>query len=221
MSRSWTRRLAAPLALLLLTLTLAACAPATLPEAGEALTNDESAAQAGGAPAASPDSAPAESPAGGAEEPAGILSDFAATDLDGNAVDASLFAGYDLTMINVWGTNCGPCIQEMPDLAALHASYADKGVQVVGLVSDALGMDGSVSESQVADARAIVEETGAAYPHIVPSEDLIFLLQQIFAVPTTFFVDETGAQVGQTYLGAKSEDEWAAIVDELLGEAGA
>lgn len=204
MSRSWTRRLAAPLALLLLTLTLAACAPATLPEAGEALTNDESAAQAGGA-----------------EEPAGILSDFAATDLDGNAVDASLFAGYDLTMINVWGTDCGPCIQEMPDLAALHEAYADKGVQVVGLVSDALGMDGSVSESQVADARAIVEETGAAYPHIVPSEDLIFLLQQIFAVPTTFFVDETGAQVGQTYLGAKSEDEWAAIVDELLGEAGA
>lgn len=204
MSRSWTRRLAAPLALLLLTLTLAACAPATLPGTGEALTNDESAAQAGGA-----------------EEPAGILSDFAATDLDGNAVDASLFAGYDLTMINVWGTNCGPCIQEMPDLAALHEAYADKGVQVVGLVSDALGMDGSVSESQVADARAIVEETGAAYPHIVPSEDLIFLLQQIFAVPTTFFVDETGAQVGQTYLGAKSEDEWAAIVDELLGEAGA
>lgn len=204
MSRSWTRRLAAPLALLLLTLTLAACAPATLPETGEALTNDESAAQAGGA-----------------EEPAGILSDFAATDLDGNAVDASLFAGYDLTMINVWGTDCGPCIQEMPDLAALHEAYADKGVQVVGLVSDALGMDGSVSESQVADARAIVEETGAAYPHIVPSEDLIFLLQQIFAVPTTFFVDETGAQVGQTYLGAKSEDEWAAIVDELLGEAGA
>ena len=204
MSRSWTRRLAAPLALLLLTLTLAACAPATLPGTGEALTNDESAAQAGGA-----------------EEPAGILSDFAATDLDGNAVDASLFAGYDLTMINVWGTDCGPCIQEMPDLAALHEAYADKGVQVVGLVSDALGMDGSVSESQVADARAIVEETGAAYPHIVPSEDLIFLLQQIFAVPTTCFVDETGAQVGQTYLGAKSEDEWAAIVDELLGEAGA
>ena len=204
MSRSWTRRLAAPLALLLLTLTLAACAPATLPETGETLTNDESAAQAGGA-----------------EEPAGILGDFAATDLDGNAVDASLFAGYDLTMINVWGTDCGPCIQEMPDLAALHEAYADKGVQVVGLVSDALGMDGSVSESQVADARAIVEETGAAYPHIVPSEDLIFLLQQIFAVPTTFFVDETGAQVGQTYLGAKSEDEWAAIVDELLGEAGA
>ena len=46
MSRSWTRRLAAPLALLLLTLTLAACAPATLPGTGEALTNDESAAQA-------------------------------------------------------------------------------------------------------------------------------------------------------------------------------
>ena len=173
-------------------------------------------------PAESPAASPAESPSeGGTEEPTGILSAFTATDLDGNAVDATLFAGHTLTMINVWATTCGPCIQEMPDLAALNEAYADQGVQVVGLVSDVLGLDGSVSEAQVAEAQSIVEETGANYVHIVPSEDLFFLLQQIFAVPTTFFVDETGAQVGSTYLGSKSEAEWAAIVDELLGEAGA
>ena len=218
MSRSWTRRLAAPLALLLLTLTLAACAPATLPETGEALTNDESAAQAGGAPAASPDSAPAESPAGGAEEPAGILSDFAATDLDGNAVDASLFAGYDLTMINVWGTDCGPCIQEMPDLGELAAEYQDKGVRIVGLVSDVLDADGNLSKDQVETAREIVESTGANYLHLLPSEDLFGILNQISAVPTTFFVDERGVQVGYAYMGSMSKEQWSQILDEMLEE---
>ena len=29
-----------------------------------------------------------------------------------------VFDDADLTVINIWGTFCGPCIQEMPDLGA-------------------------------------------------------------------------------------------------------
>ena len=47
---------------------------------------------------------------------AGVLSAFSTTDLEGNAVDQSMLADYDLTMVNVWATYCGPCISEMPDL---------------------------------------------------------------------------------------------------------
>ena len=40
---------------------------------------------------------------------------FETTDLDGNTVNsADLFAASKLTMINIWGTFCGPCISEMP-----------------------------------------------------------------------------------------------------------
>lgn len=149
---------------------------------------------------------------------AGVLSAFSTTDLEGNAVDQSMLADYDLTMVNVWATYCGPCISEMPDLGALAAEYKDKGVQIIGLVSDVLDADGTVSDSQVETAKKIVAETGAAYPHLLPSDDLLGILSQIYAVPTTFFVDSEGRQVGSAILSAQSKEAWAETIDGLLAE---
>jgi hypothetical protein len=36
------------------------------------------------------------------------------------------------------------------------------------------------------------------------------------AVPETVFLDENGRQVGETYVGSRSEAEWASIIEELL-----
>ena len=149
---------------------------------------------------------------------AGGLSSFSTTDLDGNTVDQSILADYDLTMINVWATFCGPCINEMPDLGELAQEYADKNVQIIGLVSDVLNMDGTISEEQVQTARDIVEQTGANYVHLLPSEDLYGVLGQIAAVPTTFFVDNEGAQVGSAIISAQSKDKWVQTIDEMLTE---
>lgn len=61
-------------------------------------------------------------------------------------------------------------------------------------------------------------ETGASYRHLLPSEDLNGLLSQIYAVPTTFFVDSRGRQVGSTYMRAMSREEWEAVLDGILAE---
>lgn len=111
-----------------------------------------------------------------------------------------------------------PLYQRNAGSGALAQEYADKGVQIVGLLSDANASDGSVSASQVELAQEIVDATGANYLHIIPGEDMMGLLYQITSVPTTFFVDETGKQVGTAYVGAKSKDAWAAIVDQMLEE---
>lgn len=148
----------------------------------------------------------------------GILSAFTAQDLQGNGVNQEILKGKKLTMVNVWATFCDPCINEMPDLGALAQEYADKGVQIVGLLSDAKASDGSVSASQVALAQEIVDATGANYLHIIPGTDMMGLLYQITSVPTTFFVDETGKQVGTAYVGAEDKDAWAAIIDQMLEE---
>ena len=148
----------------------------------------------------------------------GVLSAFSTTDLEGNTLDQSILADYDLTMVNVWATFCGPCINEMPDLGELAAEYADKGVQIIGLVSDTMDSDGTISDSQVETAKEIVAETGADYRHLLPSDDLLGILSQIYAVPTTFFVDSEGVQVGDAIVTAQSKEKWIETIDGMLAE---
>ena len=61
---------------------------------------------------------------------------FESETLDGEKVTEEIFQQADLTMVNIWATFCGPCIQEMPDLAQLSEEYQDKGVQIIGLIGD-------------------------------------------------------------------------------------
>ncbi|WP_077534728.1 TlpA family protein disulfide reductase [Massiliimalia massiliensis] len=152
------------------------------------------------------------------ETKAALLSSFTAKDLEGNTVSQDILSGYDLTMVNVWATFCGPCIQEMPGLGELAGEYQGKGVQIIGLVSDTLQSDGSLDSGQVETARQIVSSTGADYLHLLPSGDLLGILSQISAVPTTFFVDSEGNQVGSAFSGSLSKEKWVSILDERLAE---
>lgn len=149
----------------------------------------------------------------------GALSNFTAQDLDGNTITESVLEGKKVTMLNVWATYCGPCIREMPELGELAEEYAEDGVQIIGLPVDILNSDGSVNAQLLSDAQDIIETTGANYLHLVPSEDLYELINSAYAVPTTFFFDENGNQLGKSYVGAKDKEEWAAILEDLLDEA--
>ncbi len=167
--------------------------------------------------------APPESPSSPASqeeeapEAAPILGEFTATDLAGNEVTQSVFEGHPVTMVNVWATFCGPCLREMPDLGALHQEFSEQGFQILGIVTDVQAPDGSISQEQVDLAAQIAEETGASYLHLLPSEDLIAcLLWQVSSVPTTIFVDETGALIGKGYLGSRDAAAWRSIIEEKL-----
>lgn len=141
-----------------------------------------------------------------------VFGTFTTQTLSGEDVTESIFAKADLTMVNIWGTFCGPCIHEMPDIGELGREYADQGVQIVGLISD-------VSEAGDETALEIVEATQADYMHIVASQDLQKgILREVQVVPTTIFVDSEGRQVGDAYYGANSKDGWQEIIGELLAE---
>lgn len=150
----------------------------------------------------------------------GLLSDFTSTDLDGNEVDSTIFADYDLTLVNVWGTFCPNCLPEMTALSELAEEYADQGVQIVGIVGDIRYTGGQHMEEKIQTAKDLVEETGATnYLHILPSESLeTAILNDMQGFPTTFFVDSNGVQVGKTILLARDKDTWAKFIEQRLAQ---
>ena len=150
-------------------------------------------------------------------EPLGPFQFFTVEDIEGNEVTDEVFADADLTVINIWGTFCGPCIQEMPDLGALSQEYAEKNVQFIGLVGDAFDSQGNIDAAIVEEAKSIVAQTGADYLHLLPMNELLYnVMSQISAYPTTVFVDSEGKQVDYAYLGAADKATWAERIDAAL-----
>ena len=199
--------------------TLTACSAKTGTAAEAQTTADAKAAQSS-EQTTQPEQSSTEQTSGAdatADASAGAYGSFETTDLAGNVVSADVFADHKLTMINVWATYCSPCLQEMPELGELSKEYKDKGVQIIGIPIDTLEQDGTWSQSQVANAASLASQTGADYLHILPSQDLIQAgLSDIYAVPTTFFVDSSGNVTGDTYMGSKSKKEWEKIIDQTL-----
>lgn len=146
------------------------------------------------------------------DEPSESAIAFETTDMDGNTVTADVFSQSKLSMVNVWATYCGPCLNEMPSLGELAAEYEPEEFQIIGIVSDVMeGDDQSYVES-------LIEETGADYTHLLLNESLYYaLLTDVSVVPTTFFVDQEGTVLGAA-LGARDKTEWGDLIDGLLEE---
>ncbi|MFQ9511005.1 MAG: TlpA disulfide reductase family protein [Lachnospiraceae bacterium] len=150
------------------------------------------------------------------------FSNFSSIDLDGNEVTEEIFADYDLTMINIWGTFCGPCLREMPELGEIAEEYKEKGVQVIGIVLDVLDRNGEISDSQVETAKELVAQTQANYTHLLPSEDLLQAkLKYVTAVPETLFVDKEGNIIGSSLSGSRDKATWISIIEQKLEEINA
>jgi len=154
------------------------------------------------------DSAPLEQKRSGTKFP-----DFSMRDLDGNVVDQTLFASHDLTLINIWGTFCPPCIDEMPDLGKLaKVMESDYQAQLVGLVVD-------ISDAEtLALAKEILSQSNADHLNLMPDQAVSEFLSQFEYVPTSLFVDKDGYVVGQPIVGGHSYGDYLVLVKDMLGK---
>ena len=133
--------------------------------------------------------------------------EFSAKTVSGEDISSDLFKDSKLTVVNVWGSWCGPCVQEIPELQKLYESMKDKDVNVIGLAQDA-GTD-------LDAVKEIIDKNKVTYQNIVPEGATEDFVMSIMAFPTTFFVDSDRNIVG-VIQGGRNLEAFTAAVEGVL-----
>jgi len=113
---------------------------------------------------------------------------FELPDLEGKRVALDDFKG-KVVIVDIWGTWCPPCREEVPHLIELQETYGDRGLQVIGLNYE------HVSEDQIQDKiREFIEEFGINYPCLIVNgqEATIEQIPDFRGFPTTLVIDAEG-----------------------------
>lgn len=126
------------------------------------------------------------------------IPEFSAKDIDGNKVDNSVFKENKVTLVNVWATWCGPCVNELPEIQKAYSELKGKGVGVVGIVSD--GNDAKDT------AKELIKENNLTYKMIIPDNNLDKnLISTLKGFPTSYVVDSEGKILGMKVGGMNAE----------------
>lgn len=130
-------------------------------------------------------------------------------DADGKTLKLADLKGQVL-VVNLWATWCGPCVKEMPTLAALQKAYEGKPVKVV-----AISIDGAKDTDK---AKAFI----ATHAPLAFYQDASLAMPFAFkppapGFPTTILFDKAGQQRGRV----SGDTDWStpeakAVIDRLL-----
>ena len=105
--------------------------------------------------------------------------------IDGGSLSLADLRG-NVLVLNVWGSWCGPCRAEAPDLAEISAETMDQGVRFIGI---------DVRDNPAA-ARAFEREFGITYPSFDDQDGQVLAsfagVVPVSAVPSTIVVDQSG-----------------------------
>lgn len=142
------------------------------------------------------------------------------TDITGKKVTKDVFAEKKLTMVNMWATWCGPCVEEIPELEEIAKEYKDGDVAIKGLPVEIDGQTGKpmagLTEGEKKMVEDVLKETGATYQQLLASEDMKQTLSELEGFPTTYFINQKGELVGEPIVGSNSKDGWKKIIEERL-----
>lgn len=142
---------------------------------------------------------------------------WTAQGLDGSEVTQDILKESRLTLVNVWATFCGGHIEDLELLQKLYEEYSREDLNVVGILASAQRPDGSVNEDEIGYVEYLLDMTGAKYPQLLPSDDLIQIrLKDLGIIPQSFLLDSEGNQVGDAWTGSRTEEELRRMIDAAL-----
>jgi len=127
--------------------------------------------------------------------------------IGGGTLDLSRAPGVP-TVINVWGSWCGPCREELPMVQ-----------QLAGLAGDRVQVLGVVSTDTLTAADSFADGAGVTFPNAFDQQGDLLAEEGLRGAPYTFFVAADGT-LAYTQSGAvQSLDEFRQLVADHLGVA--
>lgn len=112
--------------------------------------------------------------------------DFRVTDTQGKVHTLTGYKG-KWVLVNYWATWCPPCLEEIPDLIALHENRKNNLV-VIGVAMDYR------DAKQVTD---FAEGLFVDYPIVLGTPEIVKQIGPVQGLPTTYLFDPDGKMVAQ------------------------
>ena len=144
----------------------------------------------------------------------GFLKSFEAKALNGDSFTQDDLAESDVTIFNFWALTCGPCIEEMPALAAYGRSLPEH-VRLITVCLDGAG--------DVEGTKSVLQEAGYEGTTLVGGDgDFEKLCRAIMYTPTTLLVDRDGNILGDAIVGGQRnlEKTYTDAVNQALRSMG-
>ena len=112
--------------------------------------------------------------------------DFKVTDTNGKTHSLSGYKG-KWVLVNYWATWCPPCLEEIPDLIALHENKKNNLV-VIGVAMDYR------NAKQVTD---FADGLLVDYPIVLGTSEIVRQIGPVQGLPTTYLFNPEGKMVAQ------------------------
>ena len=141
------------------------------------------------------------------------LSSFTAQTLDGGVFTQEDLAKKDITIMYVWTTFCGFCVDEMPELKE-YAESLPENVQLITYCGD-----GSFSQDL---AKKILDENGIELVTLISGDgDFRKLDYELMYTPTAVFFNSKGEVVGEFLIGAGNlAERYGQALEHALEQVG-
>jgi thiol-disulfide isomerase/thioredoxin len=111
--------------------------------------------------------------------------DFILRDIQGHVHHLSDYRG-KWVLVNFWATWCAPCLEEIPELVALHKAHKDTDLIVIGIAME------YPSTQVVLD---FLKTQPLPYPVVLGDYKIAKQIGAVQALPTSYLFDQTGKLV--------------------------
>ena len=137
------------------------------------------------------------------------VTDFSATDLDGNPISLQGYRG-KVVLLDFWGVWCGFCIYEIPNLKKVYDTYKEQGFDIIGVSLD----------DEKSALRDYIKENDIQWRQIYSGErwenDPLAQQYNITGVPAQWLIDRDGKLITHK---ARGEDLEQLVVEALKNKS--